>query len=106
MRFKAFLTIILFAVAVLYNGCSNKKQPVLTSADITKVINQSTAIMVHDVTNPPLAARFFSYTCLAGYEVVAENDNTIKSMRGILNEYPDIKKPGFAKGYNYQLSAL
>lgn len=106
MRSKAFLTIALFAVVAFLNGCGPKKQPVLTSADITKVINQSTAIMVHDVTNPPLAARFFSYICLAGHEVVAENDKTIKSMKGVLNEYPDIKKPAFANGYNYQLSAL
>jgi hypothetical protein len=106
MRFKAFLTIILFAVGVLYNSCSSKKQPVLTSKDITKVINRVTLGMVHDVTNPPLAARFFAYTCLAGYEVVAENDKSIRSMHGVLNEYPDIKKPTFANGYNYQLSAL
>jgi hypothetical protein len=62
--------------------------------------------MIHDVTNPPLAARFFSYTCLAGYEVVAENDKSVKSMYGVLNEYPVVKKPGFAKGYAYELSAL
>ncbi|MGN6396054.1 MAG: vanadium-dependent haloperoxidase [Mucilaginibacter sp.] len=106
MKFKAFLVFVLLTVIVLFNGCGNKKQPELTSADIAKVIAKSTAIMVHDVTNPPLAARFFAYTCLAGQEVVAENDKSIKSMKGILNEYPDIKRPVFAKGYNYQLSAL
>lgn len=106
MRFKAYTTIILLAVIGLFSACRNKKKPVLTSLDIAKVVNQSTQIMVHDVTNPPLAARFFSYICLAGYEVVAENDPAAKSMRGILNEYPDIKKPAFVSGYNYQLSAL
>lgn len=97
---------MLFAAAILQNGCNKKKQPELTNADIAKVIEQMTATMVHDVTNPPLAARFFSYACLAGYEVVAENDKSEKSMHGILNDYPAIKKPGFAHGYAYQLSAL
>lgn len=108
MKRKALLITILFSAAVLYNGCSNKKQtqPVLTSADITKVSNQMSLVMIHDVTNPPLAARFFSYTCLAGYEVISENDKSIKSMHGVLNEYPVIKKPSFANGYAYQLSAL
>ncbi|MDN3581631.1 vanadium-dependent haloperoxidase [Mucilaginibacter flavus] len=108
MKRKAFLTIVLLITAVFFNSCSNKKQaqPVLTSADITKVIDHMTVIMIHDVTNPPLAARFFSYTCLAGYEVVAENNKSVKSMHGILNEYPVIKKPVYAKGYAYQLSAL
>ncbi|MGF7039305.1 vanadium-dependent haloperoxidase [Mucilaginibacter lappiensis] len=107
MKKKALL-FMLFIAVVLHNSCKNDKpkQPVLTSMDITKVINQMTEIMVHDVTNPPLAARFFSYTCLAGYEVIAENDKTVKSMHGVLNEYPVIKKPGFARGYAYQLSAL
>ncbi|MDB4923378.1 vanadium-dependent haloperoxidase [Mucilaginibacter sp.] len=108
MKRKVFLIAILFAAAILYSSCRNKKQvqPTLTSADITKVIDKMTAVMVHDVTNPPLAARFFSYTCLAGYEVIAENDKSVKSMHGILNEYPFVKKPGFAEGYAYQLSAL
>jgi hypothetical protein len=90
----------------LYNSCKKQAQPALTSADITKVIDKMTVVMIHDVTNPPLAARFFSYTCLAGYEVVAENDKSVKSMYGVLNEYPVVKKPGFAKGYAYELSAL
>lgn len=37
--------------------------------------------MVHDVTNPALAARFFSYACLAGYEIVSQNDSSCKSMQ-------------------------
>ncbi len=108
MRRKALLTIILFTAAILYNACSYKKQmnPALTTADITKVIDQMTVIMVHDVTNPPLAARFFSYACLAGYEVIAENDQSVKSMHGVLNEYPLIRKPAYSNGYAYQLSAL
>ena len=107
MRKKALLLIVLLVAAILNNGCKkNQKQPVLTSNDITKVIDQMSLIMIHDVTNPPLAARFFSYTCLAGYEVISENDKTEKSMHGLLNEYPEIKKPSYANGYNYQLSAL
>src|SRR5579859_6014511 len=108
MKRKVFLIIILFTASVLYNGCAdkNRAQPVLMSADITKVINQMSLVMIHDVTNPPLAARFFAYACLAGYEVVAENDRHIKTMHGVLNEYPLIKKPAYASGYAYQLSAL
>lgn len=107
MRKKALLLTILVAAVIVNNSCrKNQAQPVLTSNDITKVIDQMSGIMIHDITNPPLAARFFSYTCLAGYEIVSENDKAEKSMHGVLNEYPDIKKPSYANGYNYQLSAL
>src|SRR4051812_10622226 len=108
MARKAFLIISVVAAAILYTGCSNKQErrPVLTSADITKVIDQMTIIMIHDVTNPPLAARFFSYSCLAGYEVIAGNEKGVNSMYGVLNEYPQIKKPADVSGYDNNLSAL
>ena len=85
---------------------SANRLPVLTGNEISKVITKMTDLMVHDVTNPPLAARFFSYACLAGYEITAQNDSTMKSMYGVLNQYPSIQKPDSIKGYDYRLAAL
>ena len=65
-----------------------------------------TEVMVHDVTNPPLAARFYAYTCLAGYEVVAQNDSAVESMYGVLNDYPEFKTDKKMSGYNPSLSAV
>ncbi|TXI34139.1 MAG: phosphatase PAP2 family protein [Niabella sp.] len=62
--------------------------------------------MVHDITNPPLAARFFAYSCLSGYEIVAQNDSSIKSMYNRLNKFPVIEKPDSVEGSSYQLAAL
>jgi hypothetical protein len=62
--------------------------------------------MIHDITNPPLAARFFSYACLSGYEVMAQNDSSIQRMHGILKEYPALQKPDSLQGYHTTLSAL
>lgn len=89
-------------------GCKDRihKEPVFTSAVIGQVIEQMTAVMIHDITNPPLAARFFSYACLAGYEVVAQNNAAYKNMHGVLNEYPDCKRPDSIPSYNVQLSAV
>jgi hypothetical protein len=100
--------ILAFAVILflLNSSCQQKKAPQLTNAEIGKVINQMTELMIHDITNPPLAARFFSYACLAGYEVVSENNNTFKSMQGIVNGYPAIAKPDAIRGYSSQLAAV
>ncbi|MGZ8523341.1 MAG: vanadium-dependent haloperoxidase [Chitinophagaceae bacterium] len=89
-------------------GCKQqqKKSPEFSCEQISQVITKMTDIMVHDVTNPPLASRFFSYACLAGYQVVAENNKEFKSMHGILNDYPDMQKSDSVKGYSYQLTAL
>jgi hypothetical protein len=83
-----------------------KETPQFSSADISRVIAQMTDAMVHDVTNPPLAARFFAYASLAGYEVASRHDSTCQSLYGILNEYPEPEKPAVPGEYSWQLSAL
>ncbi|HRE51197.1 MAG TPA: vanadium-dependent haloperoxidase [Flavitalea sp.] len=72
---------------------------------VSEVIEYMTNLMVDDNTNPPLAARFFAYASLAGYEVVSQNNPSFKSMHGILNGYPLIKKPVGAV-FNENVAAL
>ena len=100
LRFAASLLLLILA------GCHKQKVPSFTSNEIGKVTNQMMYLMIHDVTNPPLAARFFSYACLAGYEVVSQNNKAYTTMHGILNEYPLIQKPDSIAGYSTQLAAV
>src|SRR3954469_24094968 len=90
------------------SGCTsqNRHPPTLTTQVIGQVITQMTEVMIHDITNPPLAARFFSYACLAGYEVVAQNNPAFKSMHGVLTDYPDLKKQDSIQQYDVSLSAV
>lgn len=76
------------------------------SKEISNLIAQMTEIMVHDITNPPLAARFFSYACLGGYEIVAQNNDNFLSMQGRLNDFPDFNEDKPSGEFNYQLSAM
>ncbi|HEX6428215.1 MAG TPA: vanadium-dependent haloperoxidase [Niastella sp.] len=89
-------------------GCTSRaqKHPILTAGAISQVITEMTEVMIHDITNPPLAARFFSYACLAGYEIVAQHDPAFKSMHAVLNEYPDLKKTDSIQQYDVLLSAV
>jgi hypothetical protein len=87
-------------------GCGKEqKEYHIGPAVIGQVTLQMTDVMVHDVTNPPLSARFFSYACLAGYEVVAQHDTAYQSMQGILNDFPKITKPAVDR-YSYELAAV
>jgi hypothetical protein len=106
MKRSSLIILLLFSLFLIASSCHKKNRPELTNRDVGKVISQMSELMVHDVTNPPLAARFFAYTCLAGYEAVSENDKHIKSMQGVLNEYPVIRVPKQISGYNYQLGAV
>lgn len=95
-------------VCLLLLACKNKQPETLQldAKDIGGVVGEMTETMVHDVTNPPLASRFFAYACLAGYEVVAQNNTAHPSMQGRLNSYPKLQKPDSISGYNVELSAL
>jgi hypothetical protein len=64
---KALHFFIPFIITVIVSpGCrQHSKNIQFSNKDIGRVIGQMTDLMVHDITNPPLAARFFSYACLA-----------------------------------------
>ena len=92
----------------LWFSCAKKEAfvPVLQPSDMEMVIQQMTDVMIHDITNPPLAARFFAYSCLAAYEVVALNDPVFISLKGKLNEFPEIKRPAVTAEINKDIAAL
>ncbi|MDQ6813707.1 MAG: vanadium-dependent haloperoxidase [Bacteroidota bacterium] len=107
MKKGIWLLFFLFFVLACRQSSRQQKQNLhFSSSHITGVINRMTDVMVHDVTNPPLAARFFSYATLAGYEVISQNDSTYKSMSQSLNNYPVLTKPDSISGYSTELSAV
>jgi len=105
MKIHVYLQILIIVFLISCNQKSGKS-PELDGAIIGQVTSQMTDVMVHDVTNPPLGARFYSYACLAGYEVVAQNDPAYKTMHGVLNEFPEITRPEGLTEYSFQLSAV
>jgi len=99
--------ILCAALLLCLVGCKKKEaDPKLTDKDIARVLEQMTQFMIHDVSNPPLASRFYSYACISGYTVVALNDSGIVPLKGVLNEFPEITKPLDSGAYSYQLSAI
>jgi hypothetical protein len=105
-KLQRFTAAYLIALLCLFGCTQNKKELQLSSTDIRAVIDRMTDLMVHDITNPPLAARFFSYASLAGYEVVSQNNKAFKSLYGVLNGYPQLQKPDSVAGYSSQLAAV
>lgn len=101
------LLLMLVALMMLFVTCRQKSETNrFGNKDISAVITAMTNIMLHDITNPPLCTRFFSYATLAGYEIVSENNPKFKSMYGLLNGYPPISKPDSIDANSYQLAAL
>jgi hypothetical protein len=99
---------ILIAAVFCLPECKQpaRELPAFKNEDISQVVHYMTDLMIHDITNPPLAARFFSYACLAGYEIVSQNDAALGKMHTVLNGYPEMLKPDSIAGYSYPLAAL
>ncbi|MCY7349277.1 MAG: vanadium-dependent haloperoxidase [Cytophagaceae bacterium] len=89
-------------------GCGQRpaNSDAFSVREISQIVARMTDVMVHDVTNPPLAARFFAYASLAGYEVLAQTDSTCRSFHGVLNGYPLLEKPTDLGPHSVRLSAL
>ena len=105
MRILICLCILVcFAAA----GCRQQQNntPAFNTTHISQVVTKMTDLMIHDITNPPLASRFFSYATLAGYEVLAENDSTLLHMHKVVNDYPALKKPDSLNDFHVEISAL
>ncbi len=85
--------IIMFILVIL--GCQQKKEVQFTGREIDKVLGQMTEIMIHDVSNPPLAMRFYAYTCLAGYSVLSAKDSSLPKIQAHLFEFPSIQRANF-----------
>lgn len=99
--------LIVMGCFVLLGRCRQpEKDMAFQSIHIRQLTDRMTDIMVHDVTNPPLAARFFAYTCLAGYEVAVQHDPALKSMQHMLRGYPAMEKPDSLRNHHPELAAL
>ncbi len=94
--------VLLFLLIVL--SCSKPTELVIQPTSVSAVLGDMTDIMINDVTNPPLATRFFAYTCLSGHEVLAQSGG-LPSMAGKLNDYPLIQKPEVHQ-YSPELASL
>ncbi|MBX2840628.1 MAG: vanadium-dependent haloperoxidase [Flammeovirgaceae bacterium] len=102
LNYNLILVLIIFLIT-----CQEEKKNIISlqNKDISKTITKLTDIMVYDVTNPPLASRFFAYSCISGYEVIALNDSKYNSLYGVLNDFPEIQKPEVVN-YSTSMSAI
>ncbi len=87
-------------------GCKDPAPVEVTEDQLHASIDQVTEIMIHDIFSPPVASRIYAYPNIAAYEIVAQNNNGLKSLSGQLNGLEPIPEPDTKEALNYQLAAL
>ena len=99
-----WITLLLLLSIVGCKSESSRKE--LPSRWLVQAYDAMTEVMVRDVTNPPLAARFFAYASLAGNELVAFHDSSISTMKGKINAFEGILLPETSNPYHAQAASL
>lgn len=63
-------------------------------------------IMMHDVVNPPAAARYYAYCMLGAYEIVSQNNTTLTSLNNLLKQYKRSVITTRPADYDHRIAAV
>lgn len=102
----------LFGLMVLFSFSACKKVNPNYQAEAANTQNYHTAVnaltdvIIHDIFSPPIAARNYVYSCIAGYEAARHMDAKYASLQGQINHMPEMPKPEEGKEYCYPLASL
>ncbi|HTI57705.1 vanadium-dependent haloperoxidase [Mucilaginibacter sp.] len=69
-------------------------------------INSNTMVMIHDVTSPPVAARYYAYCMQGAYNIVNANNKHIPPLQSFITSYhPDNTLDTISYKYDYRIAA-
>lgn len=81
-------------------------KPYSFEADIQPAIFSVTLVMMHDVVDPPLASRYYSYCILGADAIVSRFNKDVADPSLYIKSFPVINIKEDKKSYNYQVAAL
>ncbi len=98
--FQLFVLLAIFSA-----GCSTQNREVeIQPQEMHGLMQQLTDVIVHDIFSPPVAARIYSYSAIAAYEVLAKSDSSFASLAGQLHQLTSIPDPTIE--IQYDVAAL
>lgn len=63
-------------------------------------------IMMHDVVNPPAAARYYAYCTLGAYEIVSQHNTTLTTLNSLLKQYKRSVITTRPADYDHRIAAV
>ncbi|MBK6266392.1 vanadium-dependent haloperoxidase [Marivirga sp. S37H4] len=88
------LTTLFVAVFLMVTACSSEKKEIAVQPmEMHNLMQQITDVIVHDIFSPPVAARIYSYSSIAAYEVLSKHDSVYAPLAGQLNDFQGVPAP-------------
>lgn len=103
MKIRNLLFLLLFFNADLF---AQNKKSVPAYLEMAPVVNALNMIMIHDVINPPAAARYYAYAMLGAYDIVSQNHPKAPSLTTFIKQFPTAQITVPAKNYDYRIAAV
>lgn len=102
---KAFAVIALCFTVL--GKISSAPIPVNFAAQVKKCMVAIDMVMIHDVVNPPAAARYYAYCNMAAYNIVTAHgsDTAVKPLETFIRSYNNIQVP-FTPVSDYRIAAV
>ncbi|WP_419698220.1 vanadium-dependent haloperoxidase [Mucilaginibacter sp. NFX135] len=102
------ISLVLLILCNTLPGYAQKnKKPLPDYLQLDKTIKALSAVMIHDVVNPPAASRYYTYAMLGAYNLTALNNKEIVPLADLVKSYKDDNQISIEKGkYNYQIAAI
>jgi hypothetical protein len=106
------LSLLLFQPLITPAQTSSVKKIVVEKSEATftrflqPAVFSLSKIMMHDVVNPPAAARYYAYCMLGAYEIVAQNNNTLSPLNGLLKQYKSSVIKTKQTDYDHRIAAI
>ncbi|MBL7831749.1 MAG: vanadium-dependent haloperoxidase [Saprospiraceae bacterium] len=90
----AFSLVVILAVLLVYSCKNESKTDYMKAAANPEYLHRSvksyTDVIISDLFSPPVSSRNYAYPSIAAYEVLRNLKPEYKSMKGQLNDFPEI----------------
>ncbi|MEH6659498.1 vanadium-dependent haloperoxidase [Leeuwenhoekiella marinoflava] len=97
----------LFIIALVFASCTKEETPLTVSPDdYNNAVDKVTEVIIHDIFSPPVASRIYSYSNIAAYEILAQNNPDYVTLAGQLTDLKEAPKPDAGAAVNYNVAAL
>jgi len=71
-----------------------------------KALDAINMMMVHDVVSPPVAARYYAYSMLGAYSIVAAHNKSLPALQGLVKSFPPtLRLDTITAKYDYRIAA-
>lgn len=103
---KYFLVLTVFLVFACSTNSVEDKAIAHNPEFLHRSVKEITDRIVHDIFSPPVAARIYAYSCIAGYEAMVPSDSNYNSLSGQLNGLEPVPQPDETLEYCFPLASI